>query len=132
MIRTYVLHFRLDKCTSLHRVVGFHHSLQPLQMPQDGTVKVCYYPYVKVHLTSHELQLKVHHVANATRLWVSLLDHLPLRSGDEPVTHASPSTYTQVSLELTQHFSDIKERKLHGMYHKYDTKHLLLTLIMKN
>ena len=61
-------------------------------------------------------QLKIHHVANGTRLWASLLAHLPLHCGDEPVLHPGPSTYTQVSLDLTEHFSNVQKRQLHGVY----------------
>ena len=59
-------------------------------------------------------QVKVCHVSNATRLWVSLLEHLPLRRGDPCAACHDRSVFTKVSLELAEYYADSNNRQLHG------------------
>ena len=56
------------------------------------------------------------HVSNATRLWVSLLQHSPLCRGGVPVPSHDASTIMKLSLDLADYYAFPDHRQLHGMY----------------
>lgn len=53
-------------------------------------------------------------MSNATRLWVSLLEHTPYTKGNDPVTIHDPFLFKKLSLDLAYYYSDKKNRKYHG------------------
>ena len=55
------------------------------------------------------------HVSNATRLWVSLLQHSPLCRGGAPVPSHDTSTIMKLSLDLADYYAAPEHKQLHGM-----------------
>lgn len=60
------------------------------------------------------LQVKVCHVSNATRLWVSLLQHSPQHRGEKPVPCHDPSIFVKLTMDLAQFYSKSENKTLHG------------------
>ena len=60
------------------------------------------------------MQIKVVHVSNATRLWVSILEHFPItRGGSSPYLH-DPLVFKQLTLDLSHYYSEKENKKYHG------------------
>lgn len=66
------------------------------------------------NMFTHKLQVKVCHVSNATRLWVSLLQHSPQHRGEKPVPCHDPSVFVKLTLDLAQFYSNPNNKRLHG------------------
>ncbi|XP_064393953.1 putative ATP-dependent RNA helicase TDRD12 isoform X2 [Halichondria panicea] len=89
-------------CPSLHapssHPVIIKHCPPPAQLPASGT-----------------LEVKVFHVSNATRLWVSVLKHHPEARGGVRMEGNNPTTPITVSLRLSRFYSTPENKLL-----KYD------------
>ena len=66
------------------------------------------------NMFTHTLQVKVCHVSNATRLWVSLLQHSPQHRGEKPVPCHDPSVFVKLTLDLAHFYSNPNNKRLHG------------------
>lgn len=61
-------------------------------------------------------QVKVHHVSNATRLWVSLLEHQPLEMENQTVPSLDPFFTMKLSLDLAVYHGGSNKQHLYGTY----------------
>ena len=66
------------------------------------------------YMCAHTLQVKVCHVSNATRLWVSLLQHSPRHRGEKPVPCHDPFVFVKLTMDLAQFYSSPENKRLHG------------------
>lgn len=60
------------------------------------------------------IQVKVIHVSNASRLWVTILEHIPATKGDIPVPLHDPMEFKKLSLDLAHYYSIKDNKKYHG------------------
>ena len=58
--------------------------------------------------------MKVSHVSNATRMWVSLVEHTSLKDDKTSLGLHNVVLYKKLSLELTQHYSIPENRAFQG------------------
>ena len=60
------------------------------------------------------LQMKVIHVSNATRLWVTLLEHCSHNNETTPLYFHSEIEFKRLSLDLAQYYSAPENRVFQG------------------
>ena len=59
--------------------------------------------------------MKVSHVSNGTRLWVAVLQHFPKYKGEPLVETHNPSVLMEMTLSLSQFYSENPDTHLNGM-----------------
>ena len=58
--------------------------------------------------------MNVRHVSNATRLWVSLIQHCPEALGDDSVPGHDPGALVLLSLKLAKFYSEPENKSFQG------------------
>lgn len=77
-------------------------------------ILICWYTQCHV-IFEYFFQVKVNHVSNASRLWVSILEHFPATKPAIPATVHDPMEFKRLSLDLAHYYSIKENKKYHGM-----------------
>lgn len=115
LLHYFLLHFWASSFKTYHLHECVHQNLYP----QNVWYVIVAYRYRLLrapssYMCAHTLQVKVCHVSNATRLWVSLLQHSPRHRGEKPVPCHDPFVFVKLTMDLAQFYSSPENKRLHG------------------